>query len=388
MFEAQVARTPDALAVVVGDCVLSYAELNVRANRLARLLVERGAGPERFVAVMLARSVDLVVALLAVAKSGAAYLPVDPEFPADRIAYMIGDAGPVLVIDEQWLAGEDLSRYGDGDLAPVAVDTAAYVIYTSGSTGRPKGVVVGHAALVNFLDHMRGLLGLTSDDRLLAVTTVGFDIAALELYVPLLSGGAVVLAGKDTVRDPQALSAELVRTGASVMQATPSLWHALLEEAGPELSGVRVLVGGEALPAELARRLVGVAGSVTNLYGPTETTIWSTAGAVDADSARRGSIGRPIGNTQVFVLDAALQPVPSQVAGELYIAGEGLARGYWDRPGLTAERFVANPYGAVGSRLYRTGDLVRWSAGGELEYIGRVDHQVKVRGFRIEPGEI
>ncbi|MGX1315217.1 amino acid adenylation domain-containing protein/non-ribosomal peptide synthase protein (TIGR01720 family) [Streptomyces calvus] len=388
LFEAQVARTPDAVAVVLGDSVVTYAELGVRVDRLARLLVARGAGPERVVAVVLPRSVDLVVALLAVLRSGAAYVPVDPEWPADRVAFMVEDARPVLVLDEEWLAGADLGGSSGAGVGVVWPGSAAYVIYTSGSTGRPKGVVVGHAALVNFLDHMRGLLGLGVGDRLLAVTTVGFDIAALELFVPLLCGAGVVLATRDQVRDPRALSAELVRSGASVVQATPSLWHALVDEAGVVLSGVRVLVGGEALPAGLASRLVGAAESVTNLYGPTETTVWSTAGVVGAGGAGRGSIGRPIGNTQVFVLDGFLRPVPVGTPGELYVAGAGLARGYGGRPGLTAERFVANPFGVAGSRMYRTGDLVRWSAGGELEYIGRVDHQVKVRGFRIEPGEI
>ncbi|MFG3003155.1 amino acid adenylation domain-containing protein, partial [Streptomyces calvus] len=388
LFEAQVARTPDAVAVVLGDSVVTYAELGVRVDRLARLLVARGAGPERVVAVVLPRSVDLVVALLAVLRSGAAYVPVDPEWPADRVAFMVEDARPVLVLDEEWLAGADLGGSSGAGVGVVWPGSAAYVIYTSGSTGRPKGVVVGHAALVNFLDHMRGLLGLGVGDRLLAVTTVGFDIAALELFVPLLCGAGVVLATRDQVRDPRALSAELVRSGASVVQATPSLWHALVDEAGVVLSGVRVLVGGEALPAGLACRLVGAAESVTNLYGPTETTVWSTAGVVGAGGVGRGSIGRPIGNTQVFVLDGFLRPVPVGTPGELYVAGAGLARGYGGRPGLTAERFVANPFGVAGSRMYRTGDLVRWSAGGELEYIGRVDHQVKVRGFRIEPGEI
>ncbi|MFE2282281.1 amino acid adenylation domain-containing protein [Streptomyces sp. NPDC059454] len=388
LFEARAALAPEATAVVCGDRELSYAELNARANRLARLLVRHGAGPEQRVAVRLPRSTDLVTVLLAVLKSGAAYVPLDPDFPDERIAYMIDDARPVLVVDEEWLAAADLTGLDTADLPPVPVASAAYVIYTSGSTGRPKGVVVGHAALANFLQDLGERCALTPDERLLAVTTVGFDIAALELYVPLLAGAAVVLADRDTVRDPRALAELIDGAGISVVQATPSLWHAIVDEHATALSGVRVLVGGEALPADLAASLVRHAHSVTNVYGPTETTIWSTAGAVDTDSARRGSIGRPIANTRVYVLDAALRPVPAGVAGELYITGAGLARGYLDRPGLTAERFVADPYGAPGTRMYRTGDLVRWSADGELEYLGRVDHQVKVRGYRIEPGEI
>ncbi|WP_307674373.1 non-ribosomal peptide synthase/polyketide synthase [Streptomyces sp. V4I2] len=388
LFEDRAARTPQATAVVCGGHELTYGELNARANRVARLLVEQGAGPGRRVAVRLPRSADLVTVLLAVAKSGAAYVPLDPDFPADRVSYMLEDSRPVLVVDETWLAGARTEDLAADDLAAVSPHSPAYVIYTSGSTGRPKGVVVGHAALVNFLDSMARLFALTTEDRLLAVTTVGFDIAALELFVPLLAGARVVLADKDTTRDPQALAELIDEAGVSVMQATPSLWRALVDEVPTAPAGLRVLVGGEALPADLADRLLTTARSVTNLYGPTETTIWSTAGEVAGDSASRGSIGRPIGNTRVYVLDAALRPAPAGVAAELYIAGAGLAHGYLDRAGLTAERFVADPYGASGTRMYRTGDLVRWSADGELEYLGRVDQQVKVRGHRIEPGEI
>ncbi|MCV2463659.1 amino acid adenylation domain-containing protein, partial [Streptomyces sp. ICN988] len=388
LFEAVAARSPQATAVLCGDDELTYGDLNARANRLAGLLVELGAGPGHRVAVRLPRSADLVTVLLAVAKSGAAYVPLDPDFPADRITYMIEDARPVLVVDEDWLAHARTEDHAPDNLAPVPPHAPAYVIYTSGSTGRPKGVTVGHAALANFLDAMTEQLPLTTGDRLLAVTTVGFDIAALELYLPLLAGARVVLADKETTRDPQALAELIATSGATALQATPSLWRALVDEFPAAPAGLRVLVGGEALPADLADRLLATARSVTNVYGPTETTIWSTAGAVDGESAGRGSIGRPIGNTRVYVLDAALRPVPAGVAGELYIAGAGLAQGYLDRPGLTAERFVADPHGRPGTRMYRTGDLVRWSAEGELEYLGRVDHQVKVRGHRIEPGEI
>ncbi|MEZ7154950.1 non-ribosomal peptide synthase/polyketide synthase [Streptomyces sp. MAD19A] len=388
LFERRAAERPDAPAVVCGAESLSYRELSNRSDRLARLLAGHGAGPGRRVAVSLPRSVDLVVALLAVLKSGAAYVPLDPGFPAERTAYMVEDARPVLVLDEAWLAGPGSTEPGTAALPAVLPSLPAYVIYTSGSTGRPKGVVVGHAALVNLLGSFGESLALRPDDRLLAVTTVGFDIAALELYVPLLAGASVVLADQDTVRDPRALAALARDAGVSVMQATPSLWHAVLDEDPAMPAGLDVLVGGEALPAELARRLVAAARSVTNVYGPTETTVWSTAGAVDEDSARRGSVGRPIANTRVHVLDAYLRPVPAGVTGELYIAGDGLAHGYLDRPSLTAERFVACPFGPPGERMYRTGDLVRWSARGDLEYLGRADHQVKVRGFRIEPGEI
>ncbi|MGW0886513.1 amino acid adenylation domain-containing protein, partial [Streptomyces sp. NPDC002671] len=276
--------------------------------------------------------------------------------------------------------------------APLRMAHPAYVIYTSGSTGRPKGVVIEHGSVVNFLESMQRRFGLGGDDRLLAVTTIGFDIAGLELYLPLLNGACVVLAGADTVRDPRELCALIRSSGATVVQATPSLWHALVAgpgDGGGDLpGGLRALVGGEALPGDLARRLSARMASVTNLYGPTETTIWSTAMEVGVAPGGVSSIGAPIGNTQVYVLDATLAPVPVGVPGELFIAGAGLARGYLGRAGLTAERFVACPFGGAGERMYRTGDVVRWSAEGSLDFIGRADDQVKVRGFRIELGEI
>ncbi|MZF85520.1 non-ribosomal peptide synthetase, partial [Streptomyces sp. SID5643] len=406
LFESRAQDTPEAVALVHGDARTTYGELNARANRLARLLAQRGVGPESNVAVALPRSAGLVVALLAVLKTGAAYLPVDPEHPADRVAYVLDDARCALVLTTGDLAGS-LPRTGvpllpldevhpgalpAGNLhhrertAAVHRDHPAYVIYTSGSTGRPKGVVVPRGALDNFLAAMDHRLDLTADDRLLAVTTVGFDIAGLELYLPLLSGATVVLAGRDEVRDADALRALIAREDVTVLQATPSLWHALTAEDDGALKGVRALVGGEALPSGLARTLTATTASVTNLYGPTETTIWSTACDITADA--RVSIGRPLLNTRVYVLDPALRPVPAGVPGELYIAGAGLARGYHGRPALTAERFVADPLGPPGTRIYRTGDVVRWTADGTLEYQRRVDEQVKLRGFRIEPGEV
>ncbi|MFJ9461719.1 amino acid adenylation domain-containing protein, partial [Kitasatospora sp. NPDC101447] len=265
---------------------------------------------------------------------------------------------------------------------------SAYVIYTSGSTGLPKGVVVPQGALVNFVAAMGDRFGLGVGDRLLAVTTVGFDIAGLELFVPLVRGAAVVVAARDVVRDPVALCALVRSSGASVMQATPSLWRAVLVQDASVVERLRVLVGGEALPSDLAVELAARAVSVANMYGPTETTVWSTVWDVVGEAAGSPRIGRPIANTRVYVLDAGLRPVPAGVPGELYIAGEGVVRGYWRRPELTAGRFVADPFGSAGSRMYRTGDLVRWTRGGELEYLSRVDDQVKLRGFRIELGEI
>ena len=384
LFEDRVAATPDHVAVSATGAELSYAELNARANRLAHHLIAHGAGPERYVALALPRTADLLVALLAVLKSGAAYLPLDPDYPAERIDYMLGDAAPVLTLREL----PDVAGHPDTDPAVgIAPDSPAYVIYTSGSTGRPKGVVIPHAALVNFLGSMAELFHLDATSRLLAVTTIAFDIAALEMYLPLLSGGTVVLAEKDVVTDPAALVALVADSGATIMQATPSLWQAVVSTHPEGLRGLRMLVGGEALPPALAGTMRELAADVTNLYGPTETTIWSTAARLD-DRPGAPTIGRPIWNTQAYVLDGALQPVPPGLPGELYLAGSGLARGYHQRKGLTAERFVADPFGPPGARMYRTGDLSRWGADGNLEYLGRVDFQVKVRGHRIELGEI
>ncbi|WP_331730044.1 amino acid adenylation domain-containing protein [Streptomyces sp. NBC_00073] len=415
LFETQTARTPHAPGVISGGVELSYAELNARANRLARHLVACGAGPEKLVAVALPRSADLVVALLAVLKSGAGYVPLDPDYPSDRIAYVLADADPVLMITDtetspglpdgdvprvllddagvaQVVATASASDLSDSDRSyPVLPAHPAYVIYTSGSTGRPKGVVVSHAALVSFLAAVGLRCGLDSSDRLLAVTTVAFDIAALELYLPLVSGACVVVAGREEVRDPFVLGGLVRGSGVSVMQATPSLWQALVAEVPGAVGGLRMLVGGEALPSVLAEGMCGLGREVVNLYGPTEATVWATSCVVGGGSGGLlpPAIGDAFANTRVYVLDAALSPVPAGVAGELYIAGAQLARGYLGRAGLTAERFVADPFAVVaGSRMYRTGDVVRWSADGVLEFVGRADAQVKVRGFRIELGEI
>ncbi|WP_177244834.1 non-ribosomal peptide synthetase, partial [Streptomyces sp. yr375] len=388
LFAARVVSSPGAVAVVSGDVELSYEELAARVAGLARWLVERGVGPGERVVVALPRSVELVVALLAVQWVGAAYVPVDPEYPAERIAHIREDAGAALVLTPDVLPGleglEGLEGLGDGPGR--VMGGAAYVIYTSGSTGVPKGVVVGQSALVNFLTSMAERFPMGVGERLVAVTTVAFDIAGLELFLPLVQGAAVVIADRETVRDPHALAGLVVRHRASVVQGTPSLWRAVVDAVPEAVRGLRVLVGGEALPADLALKLGELAADVTNLYGPTETTIWSTAAVVDAGG--EVSIGSPIGNTRVHVLDRWLRPVVPGVAGELYIAGAGLAYGYHRRPGLTAERFVVDPFGGPGERMYRTGDVVRWRTDGRLEYLGRADHQVKVRGHRIEPGEI
>ncbi|MFD0313291.1 amino acid adenylation domain-containing protein [Streptomyces flavalbus] len=387
LFRAQVARTPDALALVCGGRRLTYAELDARVERTARVLAGLGVGPERTVAVALPRSVELVVALLAVHRAGGAYLPLDADQPEERRALVLAEARPVCVIEDALPDGPDEAELPAG-YRPAS---PAYVIYTSGSTGRPKGVVVPHAGIVNRLLWMTDAYGLTADDRVLQKTPAGFDVSVWEFFWPLVTGAALVLARPDGHRDPAYL-AELIREeSVTTVHFVPSMLQVFLEEpAAARCDGLRrVLCSGEALPLPVAgtchRVLPGA--ELHNLYGPTEASVDVTAGEVPP-GAGRVVIGRPVWNTRALVLDPALRPVPPGVAGELYLAGVQLARGYLDRPGLTAERFVADPYGPPGARLYRTGDLVRWLPDGTLDFLGRTDDQVKLRGVRIEPGEI
>jgi amino acid adenylation domain-containing protein len=386
--DGQVQSDPAALAVIDGDNSLSYRQLDARSNRLAHWLIDREVRPESLVAVCLPRSADLVVALLAVLKAGGAYVPIDPDYPQSRIDYVLDHAQPALVLDGERLSGADCTGYPDTAPATVArADNAAYVIYTSGSTGKPKGVSISRGALANYLATTLRRHPLSPADRMLFSTTISFDIAGTELYLPLISGAAIVVAGKDVVTDPATLVPMMRQHGVTLVQATPAFWQMLLTARPDAAEGLRIMVGGEALPVRLAEALSEQAAEVANWYGPTETTIWSTTAPVKAGPAVP-PIGAPIGNTQVYVLDARLRPVPRGVAGELYIAGDGVARGYHRRPDLSAERFVACPFGAAGARMYRTGDLVRWDRNGLIEYIGRTDFQVKIRGFRIELGEI
>ncbi|GAB3888202.1 hypothetical protein GCM10029964_055470 [Kibdelosporangium lantanae] len=390
LFEAQASRTPNAVAVEFHGDGVTYAELNARASRLAWHLVDHGVGTGAIVGIVLPRSIELVVALLAVLKTGAAYLPIDPSYPRDRVSFILDDAAPRLVLTTSDLCGrypeelvlDEFDLTGHPAVSPtydIHPESAAYVIYTSGSTGTPKGVVVTHTGLTNFLLAMSREFPLTPAERLLAVTTIAFDIAGLELYLPLIRGATVVLADDIQARDPDALT-QLISSGVSIMQATPALWQMII--AGGSFENMTILVGGEALPQALASAMTTAAPRVANLYGPTETTIWSSLQRV-RDGVPSASIGDAIRNTQLYVLDPSLQPARE---GELYIAGDGLARGYLGRPGITATRFVANPFGPPGSRMYRTGDLVRQDR--TLMFLGRVDHQVKIRGFRIELGEI
>jgi amino acid adenylation domain-containing protein len=402
--EAQVEKTPQAIAVSYGNDSLSYRELNARANQLARWLRKLGVGRESLVGISMERGLEMVVSLLAVMKAGGAYVPLDPAFPKSRLSFTIEDS------ELRFLIAGQSSGFADGydgklismdrDQEAIALesrenlsvqagpDSLVYVIYTSGSTGRPKGVQISHGALVNLLTSMLAQPGLEPENSLLAVTTISFDIAALELYLPLVSGARCVIASREAASDASQLRALLEDEDITVMQATPSTWKMLLDSGWHGKSNLKLLCGGEALSRELAAGLLPKARSLWNLYGPTETTVWS---AVQPITSADGpiAIGRPIGNTEMYVLDDNFEPVPAGVIGELYIGGAGLARGYLKRPQLDAEKFIANPFVAEpNSRLYRTGDLARYQPDGCIECLGRIDSQVKVRGFRIELGEI
>ncbi|MFJ2685159.1 non-ribosomal peptide synthase/polyketide synthase [Pseudomonas sp. NPDC087342] len=403
---AQAEQTPDAVALIVGEHSLTYAQLDARANQLAHKLIEAGVGPDRLVGIAVERSVEMIVGLLAILKAGGAYVPLDPAYPEDRLAYMIEDSGLELLLTQSHLQAQLPIPAGLNTLlldqpsewlaaypqtCPVVAlngEHLAYVIYTSGSTGKPKGVMVRHAALCNFVESMVDQPGLNPQDRMLSLTTFSFDIFGLEIYGPLLAGARVVLTGKDVHQDPQAVLELIERHGVSVLQATPSTWRMLLDhEQASILAGRTFLCGGEALPQELAERMLALSPKVWNLYGPTETTIWSALHPLTRENAKP-YLGKPIDNTALYILGSDLELNPIGAPGELLIGGDGLARGYFERPALTAERFVPDPFSSSGERLYRTGDLTRYRAEGVIEYIGRIDHQVKIRGFRIELGEI
>ncbi|MFJ9343323.1 amino acid adenylation domain-containing protein [Streptomyces sp. NPDC101733] len=400
LFEAQVSRTPDAVALVHGDTELTYRELNTRANRLARLLVRRGAGPERFVAVALHRSVELVVTQLAVLKAGAAFVPLDPGYPADRLAYMLADSAPALVVTSGEVAAgglprcaapvllvdrADYGRYSGRGLAVARhADRPAYVIYTSGSTGRPKGVVVTHRGVASMVAGQRAGLGVTPDSRVLLFASPSFDAAVWELCMALLTGARAVLGDADRLLPGPTLAALIAEHGVTHVTLPPSALPVMPEDALPP--GSTLVVAGEATAPDLVDRW-SRGRRMVNAYGPTESTVCASM-SDPLTGPVLAPIGRPIPNTRLYVLDTHLQPVPAGAPGELYLAGSGLARGYLGRPDLTADRFVADPFGEPGSRMYRTGDLARWRDDGTLDYLGRTDHQVKIRGFRIEPGEI
>jgi len=406
MFEAQAAKQPNAPAASFEGATLTYRELNARANAVAHKLRALGAGPGDFVALSIDRSLALLIGLLGIQKSGAAYVPLDPDYPAERLNYMLSDSGAKVLVTagddadkievlkgveildlDAMTSVEDFDTENPGG-APTPQDIA-YLIYTSGSTGRSKGVAVPHNALMNFLSSMRREPGLAATDTMAAVTTASFDIAALELYLPLMVGARIELVSRRTAADGQALSQLLASSGATVLQATPSTWRMLLEAGWTGREGFRALSGGEPLSRDLADALLCVVDELWNLYGPTETTVWSTLDRVHRGGDSRISIGRPIANTKVHILDRGGEPAPVGITGEICIGGAGVAMGYHRRAALTAERFIPDRLsGQSGARLYRTGDLGYWGPDGKLYHVGRIDDQVKLRGFRIEPGEI
>jgi amino acid adenylation domain-containing protein len=403
LVEEQARSRPDAIAGVFGEESITYRELNERANRLARELVKHGAKPDELVGIFLERSLGMVIALLAVAKSGAAYLPMDPFLPAARLQFMMEESGLRAVITEKHLLSDlpsvqiptvvldgQVWQTNSGENLNVAVtpEHLAYAMYTSGSTGKPKGVQVPRGALTNFLWSMRDWLQTTELDRLLAVTTISFDIAGLEIWLPLVVGAQIIMVSRNDVADGTALRNLLDQHNITILQATPVTWRLLIEAGWQGKLDLKAICGGEAMPRELAAKLAPLVGKLWNLYGPTETTIWSTGYPVENGDSRV-LIGRPIANTQCYILNQQRQLLPVGSVGELYIAGHGLARGYLNRPDLTAEKFVPDPFSTMpGARMYRTGDLARYMPDGNIECLGRNDHQVKIRGYRIELDEI
>ncbi|WP_445570704.1 non-ribosomal peptide synthase/polyketide synthase [Pseudomonas sp. E102] len=402
----QTQRAPDALALTVDGQSLSYRQLDARANQLAHRLIDLGVSPGELVGIAVERSIEMIVGLLAILKAGGAYVPLDPAYPEDRLAYMIEDSGIGLLLTQARLQARlpipstlrtllldqrDAALQEAPKTCPAVSPTGehlAYVIYTSGSTGKPKGVMVRHGALSNFITSMIAQPGLAASDRMLSLTTFSFDIFGLEIYGPLCAGASIVLTGQNVHQDPQAVLALVEHHDISVLQATPSSWRMLLDhERASVLAGRTFLCGGEALPQELAQRLLALSPKLWNLYGPTETTIWSAAHPLSPERDRP-FLGQPLDNTALYIVGGDLTLNPPGAPGELLIGGAGLARGYFQRPGLTAERFVPDPFSTAGERLYRTGDLTRYRPEGVVEYLGRIDHQVKIRGLRIELGEI
>ena len=410
LFEEQVERTPDAVAVVFEGQQLTYRELNHRANQLAHYLQRLGVKTEVLVGICVERSLEMVVGLLGILKAGGAYLPLDPGYPQERISFMLEDSqlsviltqshlskrlpehpAQVICLDDREIIAQEDNANLDADFTP---DNLAYIIYTSGSTGKPKGVQILHRAVVNFLTSMAQKPGLSSEDALLAVTTISFDISVLELFLPIIVGAKVVLASKETATDAMKLIDLLAESDATLMQATPATWRMLLAAGWQGKKNLKILCGGEAMPRTLADRLLSNSAAVWNVYGPTETTIWSAVERVERDAPVL--IGSAIANTKFYIIDTnsyqnngAIELVPVGVPGELLIGGDGLARGYLNRPELTGEKFLPDPFSdCSNARLYRTGDLARYLPNGKIELIGRIDNQVKIRGFRIELGEI
>ncbi len=391
-------------AITFDDQKITYKQLNESANQLAALLIANRVKKGDKVAFALDRSAEMVITLLAIMKTGAVYIPLDPQFPLGRVNYMLEDSKAVvlltskkyksqyqskakeLLLDDLWAT---LHKYPTTDPeVPVNGNDLVYILYTSGSTGMPKGVQIAHHNLVNFLTSMQKEPGIAVDDKLLAVTTISFDIAGLELFLPLITGAEIIIADTDSSKDGRALLNIIKNEKVTVMQATPYTWRIMLEAGWDNTTPLKVICGGEALPLELAGRLLNTSTSLWNVYGPTETTVWSTVKKITAED-KIISIGRPINNTSIYILDKFLHPLAPGVAGEIYIGGDGVAKGYLNRPELTTEKFIDDPFSKqAGSKMYRTGDLGKYMPNGEIECLGRIDTQVKIRGYRIETGEI
>jgi amino acid adenylation domain-containing protein len=411
LFEERARLTPDAVALQFENHVMTYCELDTRADHLAQRLTSAGISADGLVALCVSRGPGMVIGMLGVLKAGGAYVPLDPSYPLERLRYMLDDSTPTVILTESAVRSIlpstetpvielDVESSIPSRSTPFtrrhectckSADQLAFVIYTSGSTGRPKGVMVEHAAVVNMLIYLQGQLGIEPDDCMLGVTTISFDIASVEVFLPLVSGARVAIAPREVGYDTAKLMDMVDRFDVGFLQATPATWQLLLSAGWMGKPGLKAVSGGEALTAELSSQIASRVGSLWNLYGPTETTVYSCGRRI-ATPARRGtleSIGRPIANTHVHILDDEQREVPIGVTGEIYIAGAGVARGYLNRPELTAERFLADRFAAdTRSRMYRTGDLGRWRTDGNIEYLGRNDHQVKIRGYRIELGEI
>jgi amino acid adenylation domain-containing protein len=406
LFEAQVERTPDAIALIFEHQELTYQQLDFRANQLANYLQTLGVKPDVLVGICVERSLEMVVGLLGILKAGGAYVPLDPHYPVERIEYMLENgqiellltqqslikslpihAQRMVCLDTDWERIEAVAA-SHSRVAIVTPDRIAYVIYTSGSTGKPKGVAINHRGVVNFLTSMQQQPGIAPTDTLLSVTTLSFDIAVLEIFLPISFGARMVLVSRDTSMDGRKLAAAIEQLGITMMQATPATWKLLLNDGWKGHPQLKILSGGESISSDLAAELLARSASVWNLYGPTEATIWSTIYRITGQE-HSIPIGKPIANTQVYILDAQMQPCPIGVPGELYIGGDGLAKGYLNQPDLTQAKFIPNPFGLDKSaRLYKTGDLARYLSDGNIEFLGRIDNQVKIRGFRIELGEI